>query len=205
MYNLMSLKEIEAKFLGIGWLELINGLLAPQASVDLNEQINVIEPSFLLKLGTLIEKTPKRVLANYLIWQVAKDSASALGQRIQAIVLEMDGKLMGKKQNEPRWKECLTVASEDLYVAAGALYVRQHFDKTSKVNTVDILENLRKSFAGILKQVSCISRLLLPFPAHSQITPSINCHALRNLALLHTFYLSWTLTYSAGLEKTKEN
>ncbi|XP_011495889.1 PREDICTED: neprilysin-1-like [Ceratosolen solmsi marchali] len=154
----MSLREVEVKYPGIDWLDYSNTLLAPHSRVELDELVNVVVPSFLEEFIQLIKKTPKRVLANYVFWRVASSSASFLGKRVQDIALELEAALTGMSKREPRWKECISEASESLFIAAGALYVRRDFNESFKASTIDIIRNIRKSFKSIVMQASWIDK-----------------------------------------------
>lgn len=60
------------------------------------------------------------------------------------------GSLSGRKQRKPRWRECIDVASKTLGQAIGAMYVRKHFDETSKEIAIEMVNDIRKAFVDIL-------------------------------------------------------
>lgn len=62
----------------ISWEEYFNGLLNPQVQVEATESVIVESPSYLESFSNIITKTPKRVLANYVVWRVLKDSTDSL-------------------------------------------------------------------------------------------------------------------------------
>ncbi len=154
LYNPTSVKELESKYPGIPWAEYANELLSPHAKVRGSEEVIVVVPSFLEAFAGLMNKTPKRVLANYAMWRVAGESAGLMGERVQKAQSEFEASLTGTSVKEPRWKECVGYAANSLYIATGALYVRRHFDESAKANAMEIIQNIRKSFERILEQLN---------------------------------------------------
>ena len=61
--------------------------------------------------------------------------------------------LTGKQEDEPRWKECLDLASQNLPIATGALYVRKYFKQDSKDIAQEMMESIIEEFETILKAV----------------------------------------------------
>lgn len=64
---------------------------------------------FTLKI--LLEKTPKRVQANYVMWRVAGASVSYLTEALRRRQLAYVTALSGKTERESRWKECADTTS----------------------------------------------------------------------------------------------
>lgn len=56
----------------------------------------------------------------------------------------------GRRQRKPRWRECVDSVSTTLGQAIGALYVRRHFDETSKEVAVEMVNDIKNAFVEIL-------------------------------------------------------
>ncbi|KAH7700226.1 CBN-NEP-1 protein, partial [Aphelenchoides avenae] len=67
--------------------------------------------------------------------------------------LEMTG-----AERQPRWKICAAAVQEALPHAVGALYVRHHFDETSRSRVVDVVDNIRKAFRGMVVESDWLDR-----------------------------------------------
>lgn len=90
LYNPMTVRELNQKFPTIPWLEYFNTILAPTATVNEDKEVVVLVPSFISELEKLLEQTPKRVQANYLMWRVASSSVACLNKEIRNKELEFD-------------------------------------------------------------------------------------------------------------------
>lgn len=93
------------------WLEYINALLPADLTIDENEVIIVSVPSFFENLGKLLEKTPKRTIANYLMWRITAFSSFFLTEELRKRQLVYSTAVSGKQDQEPRWKECIDITS----------------------------------------------------------------------------------------------
>jgi len=60
------------------------------------------------------------------------------------------GSFSGRKERKPRWRECVDVVSNTLGQAIGAMYVRKHFDESSKEVAIEMVNDIRKAFVDLL-------------------------------------------------------
>ncbi|KAB7497836.1 Membrane metallo-endopeptidase-like 1 [Armadillidium nasatum] len=123
------------------------------ANVDENERIGVSDPNYFRNLKKLLDKTPKRVVANYLLWRVTAAAASYLSEDIRKLQLEYSKKLTGKSVNPPRWKECMGIVSSKLSYAIGNLYSKNFFNEKAKAQAVELVTYVREEFNRILKSI----------------------------------------------------
>lgn len=95
----------------IQWVEYINILLPSTLSVNENEPIVVAVPSYFESLGKLLEETPKRVIANYMMWRVFSYSSFFLTSELRKRQLVYSTAVTGNQEQEPRWKECIDLTT----------------------------------------------------------------------------------------------
>lgn len=107
----MPIKELQQKYPYINWLEYINAMLAPKVQVDENERVINDVPTFFKSLGEILQSTPKRVIANYFMGQIALSSSDVLTDEIREKRLVYRKIRLGQLIDEPRWKECVRFAS----------------------------------------------------------------------------------------------
>lgn len=107
MYNPFTLREIQEKYPYIQWVDYINALLSPPLSVDENETVVVLTPTFFVNLGQLLDETPPRVIANYLMWRITRFSSAFLTNEMRNRQLVYNKAVSGQQQRPPRWKECI--------------------------------------------------------------------------------------------------
>lgn len=147
------MREVQEKYPYIPWVEYINALLPTGLDINENEVIIVSVPLFFEKLGKLLEQTPKRTVANYLMWRVTAFSSFFLTEELRKRQLVYSTAVSGKQEQEPRWKECIDITSGSLSISVGALYVRKHFQEDAKRTALEMVGGIRKEFEKILKQV----------------------------------------------------
>lgn len=107
----MTLKEVQGNYSYINWLDYINTILPKAVNIDENEVIIISVPSYMSELGKLLEKTPKRTIANYMMWRITGFSSFFLTEELRKRQLQYSTVLSGKQEQEPRWKECIDITS----------------------------------------------------------------------------------------------
>lgn len=102
---------MQAKYPYVQWVEYINALLPKALQIDENEVIVVSVPAYFDSLGPLLEKTPSRTIANYMMWRVTAFSSFFLTDELRKRQLIYSTAVSGKQEQEPRWKECIDITS----------------------------------------------------------------------------------------------
>ncbi|XP_058793347.1 neprilysin-2-like isoform X3 [Phymastichus coffea] len=153
LYNLMSVRELQQKFTTIPWMEYFNTILTPSATVTEDEMVIINVPSYITDLERLLEQTPKRVQANYVMWRAAARSVSYLTEEVRKRQLLYSTVVSGRTEREPRWKECVDITSGSFSIAIGANYVRKYFNEDAKKNAVEMVSEIRQEFMKILQKV----------------------------------------------------
>ncbi|XP_063696900.1 neprilysin-2 isoform X1 [Culicoides brevitarsis] len=154
LYNPMTLKEVQEKYNYVDWVQYINVLLeAIDIKVDDTEVIIVSVPSFFEGLGKLLKQTPKRTIANYVLWRITGFSSFFLTENLRKRQLQYSTVISGKQEQEPRWKECVDIVTGSLPISVGALYIRKHFKEESRQAAMDMVNNIKAEFEKILQRV----------------------------------------------------
>ena len=92
-------------------------------------------------------------MANYVMWRITGFSSYFLTEALRKRQLQYSTAISGKQEQEPRWKECIDLASGSLSTASGALYVRKYFQQDSKASALDMVNRIKVEFEKILKTV----------------------------------------------------
>ncbi|MPC12879.1 Membrane metallo-endopeptidase-like 1 [Portunus trituberculatus] len=159
LYNKMTIGELQAKVPEIPWLAYINNVLAPFFRVTAEEPVVVNVPDYVKNLGQLLNRTPKRVIANYMLWRATAASIAYLSEDARDIQLEYSRKLVGKETREPRWKECMGTISRSLSHAVGSMYARKFFKEDAKLAADSMVVFIRNEFEKILKTLDWMDPL----------------------------------------------
>lgn len=89
-----------------------------------------------------------------MMWRSALSISVYLDAEVRDRYLEFMKVQSGKKEFEPRWKECVGFASKYLPIATSALYVRKYFNKESKTAANEMVNSIKNEFRETLKTVS---------------------------------------------------
>jgi predicted metalloendopeptidase len=135
-------------------LEYFNAILPKASQVSENEVIVVYDVEFFNQLDAVLKATPKRAIANYVMWRVAAESTNYLTDKLRKRQLEYAGALIGQQTEEPRWKECIDLVTSNFQIATASLYVRKHFDQNSKKVALEMVDSIKGEFEEILKKVA---------------------------------------------------
>ncbi|CAO1406059.1 unnamed protein product [Diamesa serratosioi] len=154
LYNPMTIKDLQIKYPYNQWLEYFNVILPEKIQLKEDEIIIVSVISFFDELGKLLEKTPKRTMANYIMWRITGFSSYFLTENIRKRQLQYSTIIDGNQQQEPRWKECINIVNTYLPIAVGSLYVRKHFQKKSKTLVYEMVTRVKAEFKKILETVT---------------------------------------------------
>ncbi|KAI5695289.1 hypothetical protein M8J75_014047 [Diaphorina citri] len=113
--NLVTISQLEHKYPSIPWQNHIGRIIGP---VKPDEVVNLEAPDFFQSFEPLLNSTPKRVLANYLLWQVMSFSSTYLTEEMNNRHFKFSAILRGVTARKPRWQECVD-ETKDLDIAVG--------------------------------------------------------------------------------------
>ncbi|XP_069975809.1 neprilysin-2-like isoform X2 [Penaeus vannamei] len=153
LYNLMTVAELQEKVPEIPWLQYFNTILSPFHEINIDEPVVVGVPDYVKNLGKLLTRTPKRVIANYMLWRVTAASVGYLTDDARDIQLQYSKKIVGKGTREPRWKECMGSVSGSLSHAVGSMYARAFFKEDAKAAADEMVRYIRAEFDEILRSI----------------------------------------------------
>ena len=154
LYNRMVISDLYQLDPNTPWLEYVNNLLTPDIlTVGPEEPVIVEVPSYVRSLGSLLQLTPGRVQANYLMWRAASSSLSYLSHRAEQVSRAFSKETAGKRELPPRWMKCVTATSSSLANAMGSLYVSKYFRESSRAAAVEMVEEIRTQFSLMLDRL----------------------------------------------------
>lgn len=96
----------------MNWLEYINAFMPFGLQVAENETVINTVPAFFEKLGDVLNSTPKRTMANYLLWRAVLTTSGSLTADLLKPKLEFYKAVYGLQGQQPRWKECIQLTSD---------------------------------------------------------------------------------------------
>ncbi|XP_044750309.1 uncharacterized protein LOC123310736 [Coccinella septempunctata] len=150
-YNPMSIRDLERNYPIVPWYSFINRLVFP-AKVTYDTNLVIYIPEYLRRLKEIVDKTSRRLLANYILYKAAGSMLTYSNKKLRQIQLEFTKATVGVQSSTPRNELCTSIASR-LDIATGALYVRKYFNKESKVDTEEIVKDIEDQFSKTLNVI----------------------------------------------------
>ncbi|KAH9503618.1 hypothetical protein Btru_066992 [Bulinus truncatus] len=153
LYNPMNVNSMNIKYPWLNWQRLFQGMVGTSSAayIGLDELIIVSEPLFLEKLGSLLNNTSKRVLANYLMSSTLRHYTHALGKSYSDIFDKFRKEMSGVSP-KPRWDTCAWETSAVFPETVSRLYIDQYFDSKSRDYLKSMIEDLKVAFTELLEQ-----------------------------------------------------
>lgn len=102
MLNEFNIETIQQTFPYLNWLDYINWNFNNNVTVDKNEPIIIADRNYVYQLGAVLQKTPKRTIANYFAWHAVSGSSRFLNdvllKRGEQYVFDITGKQKSKSR-----------------------------------------------------------------------------------------------------------
>ncbi|XP_038075528.1 membrane metallo-endopeptidase-like 1 [Patiria miniata] len=150
--NRYTVKQLQAEMPQIDWLKYFRLVHTEDFSPD-EEMLNY-SPSYFEKMAAHISSTPKRTVANYLMWSTVFSMIRYLHTDLRNIRQRFLGATIGQTREQSRWKNCFGNTNANLGIATGALFIQKHFDKDNKAAAQEMLEDIRETLLETLDEVS---------------------------------------------------
>lgn len=151
-YEKMPMLELMECIPQIDWMKYFSIIL--QRSIDPSQNVVVYAQRYFKDLVTLIENTPPRTVANYLLWRFIRHRVNNLDDRFQVVLQNFYYILSGREEAPSRWKKCVAQVNNNLGMAVGAMYISKYFYHNSKNETLQITERVMKSFYKMLNETT---------------------------------------------------
>ena len=153
-YNPRSFKALKKMAPNIAWGDLFKEESFP---ADPGELI-IAQPSYLIKLNGVIQKTPLSVWKTWLRWQVLRAYAPMLDKDIAHRQFAFEsGELRGVPEQKPRWKRALALIEATMGEGLGHLYVDAYFPPTSKEKIQNVVDHLIHAYGESIDHLDWLS------------------------------------------------
>ncbi|CAG5115272.1 unnamed protein product, partial [Candidula unifasciata] len=152
-YNLMTVAMLQSKYPWLKWQEFFQAAATETGTnvyISIEEQIINFEPIFLEKLGILLAKTPKRIVANYLMSHVLSFT-SALGSKFVALFDQFSKETQGTDP-KPRSERCVSEATSVYPESVSRMYVDKYFSEAAKTYIDEMIKDLTAAFSDLLDE-----------------------------------------------------
>ncbi len=152
-YNPISAKELKDTCRNFDF-----GAWFRELGIEEPEKIIVAQPSYIMAVDSLLGSVDYAVLKKYLAAQYITDYCTLLGDDFYDAHFDFFKRQMaGVKEQQPRWKRSLQVASEMLPEAVGKLYVQAYFPQESKDAMLEMIANIRTALGEHIDSLKWMS------------------------------------------------
>ncbi len=149
-YNRFTLNTIREKYSNLGLYDFYFGIGCKKVPF-----VVVGQPEFLDKADRFAKEFSIDEIKAYLRWRVIEHFSPILHEAAGNMQFEFFGKkLMGKKQQEPRWKRAIRMIDGAIGETMGQLYVKENFTPEAKKKAEELVEDIKSIFMQRLKNVS---------------------------------------------------
>ncbi|XP_048581157.1 endothelin-converting enzyme homolog [Nematostella vectensis] len=142
----------------LDWLTLLRFIFQDSGyQINEDEEVLVFAIDSMRKLVNLTVNTPKRVIRNYMMWQVVVNLFKYLGNRFQWPFRSFNMVVSGSSgATSSQWQKCLNEMSDnrnEISYPLGLLYVDEKFQKESREKVTSLINDLRESFISNLQSL----------------------------------------------------
>jgi len=108
-------------------------------------ELNVVNPDFFKQVNGVLDSESLDSLKIYVNWQLLNRTAPWLSQPYVDANFKMRQQLTGQKENQARWKRCVSATDNALGEALGQSYVELTFGADGKQRMLKMVDALEKS------------------------------------------------------------
>ncbi len=152
-YHLMNPAQLSELTPNFSWADYRRNAGAPTVG-----DINVAHPEFFTGVNKMFADLPVADWKTYLRWDLITSAASSLSSKFETENFNFFGKaLEGRKEQQPRWRRCVSATDANLGEALGQVYVSKAFTPESKARMKAMVSNLIAAFRARLDKLDWMS------------------------------------------------
>ena len=150
-YHKLSIFELSMRYPGFNWLRFLNIIGAvSDAGIRFGPKDHVVlwAKPYYDGLFAVLKKTPRRVIANYIIFRAVLPLIPSLGRKFQNISLRYDATINGAKDPSlpPRNNFCAGIVVSNMQWLASRIIVQRKLTKTVLSRAIEIKDYIRCAF-----------------------------------------------------------
>lgn len=152
-YHLMNAAQLKELTPNFSWDDYRRNAGAPTAG-----DVNVAHPEFFTAVNKMFAEVPVADWKTYLRWNLITSAAPSLSSKFELENFNFFGKtLEGRKEQQPRWRRCVSSTDANLGEALGQVYVGKAFTADSKARMKTMVNNLINAFRARIDKLDWMS------------------------------------------------
>lgn len=136
----------------LDWLNYINNILYPVNQLSPDDYVQFPTKAFTDELHNLLYRTPKRVIANYIIWSALETSIPFGPRTLREMKLPYE--CQTKTEQMTREVLCKQTVESFLPDPSHIVYARKYLSKICRAKIVELFHSVRKEFVDTLNETS---------------------------------------------------
>ncbi|XP_026812651.1 neprilysin-11-like isoform X1 [Rhopalosiphum maidis] len=138
----------------VDWLKMFRLLFkGTDVLLKKTEKIFVKEENYIKDLVRLLEKTPKRILINYMSWCFLRSVLSDIKEDLKNLVQDFNVVFTGDFKDISRWVDCVSITSSYFPFNVGYKYVTKYFDESAKDMAIEMVDNIQEAYMERLENI----------------------------------------------------
>ena len=175
VYHLMSLSEVKSLTPDFSWEIFFNELGLTDESQFSNGR-GVAQPEFFKEMNRMLSDISTDEWKSYLKWNLIRYAADKLSTPFYNEYFDFNSKVLrGTREKLPRWKISIQFVESIMGEPLGQLFVEKMFTPKTKEKALEMVNNIKESFAERLKSNEWMSEETKKAALEklSKITPKI--------------------------------
>ncbi|CAG2179242.1 unnamed protein product, partial [Oppiella nova] len=139
----------------IDWLNITNRIykeLNSEIRVKSDELVIVQDIGYYKSVTDLLEKTPTRVVANYLGWSAVMNLGSLTTKKFRDVVFNFNKVVSGVEKEAELSDDCISNLLSSIQYAVSRLYVDKNFTPKDKQEASNIISDIKDSYNELIKE-----------------------------------------------------
>ncbi|ESO95681.1 hypothetical protein LOTGIDRAFT_214791 [Lottia gigantea] len=155
LYHKIAIKSLNVDSNGFNWIKyLFLAFKNFYNSMSVEEEIVVYEPGYLKNVIELVNNTPKKTVANYIMMRFVLSNIQYLSEEFRILKHDYNKVMSGAKHDSARWGTCLDHTLHMFPVSGGRMFVDKYFDEEAKKEAKVLITNIRQSFSEIINETT---------------------------------------------------
>ncbi len=121
-------------------------------NIEDGDVLDVSEFDYLSNVSSIVDRTPSRILQNYVIWRFMTHRIDNMPKRFRSIKENFDHVFRGTTTERPRTAICGNFVNGNMGFAVSKVYIKKYFDNNARNQSFEMIGNIRKSFIEMLDQ-----------------------------------------------------
>ncbi|CAF3477996.1 unnamed protein product [Rotaria socialis] len=123
-------------------------------TLDDSDVVTVHELEYLNNVSSIIDQTSARLLQNYIVWRFMMHRVDNMPKRFRSIKENFQHIFRGTTSDVSRKIICGNFVNGNMGFAVSALYIKKYFDDNARIQSSEMIGNIRKSFSDMIEKSS---------------------------------------------------